>query len=482
MSETPVLIGLSSFQEKGSFDDLNEALHLMDHAAKDAIDDCGNPEIIHYIDEIRVPKGFWKYRDPGRWIALNNNINSSAKTYVTKIGVLQQNLINSVCQNIQKGKINAGLIIGAEARYKRLRAQIEQKEFNETPLLENPTVYQKADDVLYLDEEFNHLGGMAVGYYAIIETAIRKYLNNSPKDHDKKISELYSKFSKIAAKNNEGWISDDLSSKDIATPSKKNPLLAYPYNKYHCTSWNVNQTAALIICSSNLADKLQIAEEKRIYPLVSFENNHMIPILQRPKLYESQGLSLGFKKMKKYLEETNEKIEAMDLYSCFPSAVEMFQKELDNSECFPTITGGMSFAGGPLNSYVLQSTAQLLKAIRKNEFSCGLITGVSGMFTKQSGCIWSKNKAKPYLNFDVTQEIIDKEIPVPISQNRIGVASIVGYTVLPTDNNMLTAVVYAEDKSGRKILKSLDKSFIQSLMEEEWVGKELHFENGFVVL
>ena len=155
MSETPVLIGLSSFQEKGSFDDLNEALHLMDHAAKDAIDDCGNPEIINYIDEIRVPKGFWKYRDPGRWIALNNSINSSAKTYVTKIGVLQQNLINSVCQNIQKGKINAGLIIGAEARYKRLRAQIEQKEFNETPLLENPTVYQKADDVLYLDEEFN---------------------------------------------------------------------------------------------------------------------------------------------------------------------------------------------------------------------------------------------------------------------------------------------------------------------------------------
>ena len=47
---------------------------------------------------------------------------------------------------------------------------------------------------------------------------------------------------------------------------------------------------------------------------------------------------------------------------------------------------------------------------------------------------------------------------------------------------MLTAVVYAEDKSGRKILKSLDKSFIQSLMEEEWVGKEIHFENGYVVL
>ena len=75
----PVVIGISSIQQKGSFDELDEALVLMNQATKDAIKDTTNPDIVKYIDEIQVPKGFWKYRDPGRWIAERNGI-SSVKT------------------------------------------------------------------------------------------------------------------------------------------------------------------------------------------------------------------------------------------------------------------------------------------------------------------------------------------------------------------------------------------------------------------
>jgi acetyl-CoA C-acetyltransferase len=100
----PVVIGISSIQQKGSFDELDEALVLMDLATKDAIKDTTNPDIAQYIDEIQVPKGFWKYRDPGRWIAQKNGI-SSVKTSVTKIGVLQQNLINSACAKIINNEI-----------------------------------------------------------------------------------------------------------------------------------------------------------------------------------------------------------------------------------------------------------------------------------------------------------------------------------------------------------------------------------------
>ena len=45
------------------------------------------------------PKDIGIYRDPGKWIANKNNF-SKTKTYVTKIGVLQQNLINSACKNL----------------------------------------------------------------------------------------------------------------------------------------------------------------------------------------------------------------------------------------------------------------------------------------------------------------------------------------------------------------------------------------------
>ena len=56
-----------------------------------------------------------------------------------------------------------------------------------------------------------------------------------------------------------------------------------------------------------------------------------------------------------------------------------------------TITGGMSFAGGPLNSYVLHSLAKMVSKIRKTKDSSGIVTGVSGMMTKQSYALLSSN-------------------------------------------------------------------------------------------
>ena len=125
---TPVVIGISSIQQKGSYEDLDEALTLMEKATQKAISDSGNPSIVDYIDQIQIPKGFWKYRDPGKWIAKRNGI-KSAKTTVTKIGVLQQNLINTACKDIVDGKINASLIVGGEARYKKIQALKVNKVF-----------------------------------------------------------------------------------------------------------------------------------------------------------------------------------------------------------------------------------------------------------------------------------------------------------------------------------------------------------------
>ena len=73
MKNRPVVIGIASVQQKGKFEELDEALLLMDKAVKGAIIDTGNDSIKNIIDEIRVPKGFWKYRDPGKWVAKKNN-------------------------------------------------------------------------------------------------------------------------------------------------------------------------------------------------------------------------------------------------------------------------------------------------------------------------------------------------------------------------------------------------------------------------
>ena len=118
MENNPVVIGIGDIQQKDKFKNLDEALILMDKAVKLAIKDSGNNKIIKYINEIQIPKGYWRYRDPGKWIAEQNNI-SDVKTTVSKIGILQQSLINSACKKIISGEINGSLIVGGEARYKK---------------------------------------------------------------------------------------------------------------------------------------------------------------------------------------------------------------------------------------------------------------------------------------------------------------------------------------------------------------------------
>ena len=483
MKHRSVVIGISAIQQKGDFNDLDEALVLMDKAVKEAISDSGNVLIKDHIDEIRIPKGFWKYRDPGKWIAKNNNFKITPTTYITKIGVLQQNLINEACLKIENGEINASIVLGGEARYKLLRSLIEKKDYSETELNENPDFYVKAKEDLYGDEELAELGAMAVGYYATMETSIRKNNQENVEEHKNNIALMYEEFSNIAANNKDSWLESPYSKEEILTTSQSNKMLAYPYNKLHCTSWNVNQSAALIICNEALADKLKISYEKRVYPIASSENNHMIAVQQRPKLYESVGMTYAANSINNQAMKLGLEIDAFDLYSCFPAAVKMFSKSLNlDSEIPKTITGSMPYAGGPLNSFVLHSTIKMIEKIRNSEISYGLVTGVSGMMTKQSFCIWGKNYSEQFIFDDVSEQAKNNEIPIDLSDISQGEGEIIGYTIFEESKNILKAVLYLEDEvKHRKVVSSRDKNFISLLKEEEWVGKSIKFKNGQVV-
>ena len=480
MKNRSVVIGISAIQQKGNFENLDEALHLMDKAVKEALSDSGNELVKDYIDEIRIPKGFWRYRDPGKWIARNNNFKNIPTTYVTKIGVLQQNLINEACQKIETGEINASIILGGEARFKQLRAVIEKKEYFETKLDENPDFYIKAKEDLYGDEELAELGAMAVGYYATMETAIRKNDGEGIEEHQNNIALMYEEFSKIASENKDGWLNHPYAKEDILETSKKNKMLAYPYNKLHCTSWNVNQSAAIIICSEELANELEIDNKKRVYPISSSENNHMIAIQQRPKLYESLGMTYAANSINKMIERLDIKLDAYDLYSCFPAAIKMFTKSIRlDSEIPKTVTGSMPYAGGPLNSFVIHSTVKMIQKIRALEVKYGLITGVSGMMTKQSFCVWGKEYKEHFIFDDVTERAKLDESPIELSNISEGKGEIIGYTIIEGSENAAKAVLYLDDeKKHRKVVSSMDKNFINLLMEEEWVGKILKFKDG----
>ena len=475
MTKKPVVIGLGITQQKGSYAELDEALFLMEKVAMQAINDCGNSKIKDFIDVIDIPKGFWRYRDPGKWIAEKNNF-SNAKTSVNKIGVLQQHLINNTCNKIIKGEIRAGLILGGESRAKMIAALKEGIEYKEMELSTNPDQYVKAKDDLYGEGEAEALGLMAVGYYAVMESAMRKSKNLNLKEHEDYLGSMYADFSEIASKNQYAASDKSISKDQIMLANSDNKPMAYPYNKYHCTSWNVSQASAILICEEGLADQLNISKQKRIYPMASSETNHMIALIQRPSLISSAGLKLASEKINEVVDKHSINLNLIDLYSCFPVAVQQFENVLNlNTKTSRTITGAMPFAGGPLNNYMLHATVQALLKLR-SQSGHSLITGVSGMMTKQSFCLWSSEYQMPFYHADVTKKAQQLDKPIPISNAKHGNGIVIGYTVLYEGTKPTLGVFYIEDSQGeRKVVTSEDKAVITSMREEEWIEKEISF-------
>ena len=475
MTKKPVVIGLGITQQKGSYAELDEALFLMEKVAMQAINDCGNSKIKDFIDVIDIPKGFWRYRDPGKWIAEKNNF-SNAKTSVNKIGVLQQHLINNTCNKIIKSEIRAGLILGGESRAKMIAALKEGIEYKEMELSTNPDQYVKAKDDLYGEGEAEALGLMAVGYYAVMESAMRKSKSLTLKEHEDYLGSMYADFSEIASKNQYAASDKSISKDQIMLANSDNKPMAYPYNKYHCTSWNVSQASAILICEEGLADQLNISKQKRIYPMASSETNHMIALIQRPSLISSAGLELASEKINEVIDKHSINLNLIDLYSCFPVAVQQFENVLNlNTKTSRTITGAMPFAGGPLNNYMLHATVQALLKLR-SESGHSLITGVSGMMTKQSFCLWSSEYQMPFYHADVTKKAQQLDKPIPISNAKHGNGIVIGYTVLYEGTKPTLGVFYIEDSQGeRKVVTSEDKAVITSMREEEWIEKEISF-------
>jgi len=482
MTNRPVLVGIGSLQQKGSFAELDEALILMEKVTLEAIEDTQAPAIKNFIDEIQIPKGYWAYRDPGKWIAEKHGF-AKATTSVTKIGVLQQNLINTACKKIKNGEIRASLIVGGEARFKKIQALKEGLDFEEMQLTVNPDHYVKAKEDLYVPQELDALGMMAVGYYAIIESALRYKSKRSIKEHEKFLGDLYERFSEIAYQNPHAWNQKIFTSEEIQNPSPKNQRIAYPYNKLHNSSWNVNQASALILTSEEIANKLNVPSSQRVYPLVSSETNHMISVIQRPDITNPIGLKLAVDFLLETVAKNNIEPSLYELYSCFPVAVQLFSESLSvQDDVDKTITGGMPFAGGPLNNYMLHATAQMLLKIRKNKKDIGLITGVSGMMTKQALAIWGKDCVMDFQSMDVTNQAKKLEVPVPMSALQEGKARVIGCTTLYEKYNPIRAVFYAEDSQGyRLVLTSNEEEIIKQVEEEECVGQKIKFSNKQLV-
>jgi len=126
---------------------------------------------------------------------------------------------------------------------------------------------------------------------------------------------------------------------------------------------------------------------------------------------------------------------AFDLYSCFPSAVEIACQELGLSEDDPrdfTLTGGLPYFGGPGNNYVMHSIAEMVEWARVNRGKFGLVTANGNYVTKHAVGIYSTTPiAREWRREDpaILQREVDALPKAPFTETPEGDAVIESYAV-----------------------------------------------------
>ena len=208
----------------------------------------------------------------------------------------------------------------------------------------------------------------------------------------------------------------------------------------------------------------------------------MIPTLQRQNLTRYIGMEKAANFIIDICKKNNIDVDFYDFYSCFPVAVQMFAESLNVKNIFNvSITGGMPFCGGPLNSFVLHSTAKIISEIRKKKESAGIVTGVSGMMTKQSYALWSNNSYIDFTHKDFTDEAQLNDKPIDISDLKHGEGKIIGYTIIKNKNTPKAIMFLNTNDKKRKLITSNDINVIHSMEREEWVGKIIKFKKNQLV-
>ena len=82
--------------------------------------------------------------------------------------------------------------------------------------------------------------------------------------------------------------------------------------------------------------------------------------------------------------------DAIELYSCFPCVPKMARRTLGlGPDVQPTVTGGLTFFGAPLNTYMTHAACAMVRKLRGGA-KLGLLYGQGGFVTKHHALVLSR--------------------------------------------------------------------------------------------
>lgn len=484
---TPVIVGVAQAKQRPDDPaDALEAVALMEQVVRAAAADAGSPDLVRRLDYIGVVQGAWRYSDPGRLLATALGAENATTALSANGGNTPQSYLNALAARIVAGQLDRAVFVGAEtiwSRRRQRRAGLEIKATKQEGV--EPDESFQTDVPMTTDFETSRGMEQPVNFYPVFDSAIRASRGETIEQHRDRLAALWATFNERAVANEYAWFRTPMTPEEIREPSPTNRMVGFPYTKSMNSNWDLDQAAAVLVCSVEAAEAAGIDRDQWIFPWAGTDAHDTYAVSERRDLHSSPAITEAGRRLYEMAAVGPDDVKHIDLYSCFPSAVQVGAESLGFGEDrLLTQTGGLTFAGGPLNNYVTHSIATMVDVLRRDPGSLGLVSANGGFLTKHAIGLYSTEPgANPFQTEDV-QEVVDRIPATPVEADHTGAVTVEAYTVMHgPEGPEVGLCALTTPSGGRTWGKVTDLAAAQEMTTSEAIGLPGHLdEDGVLVL
>ncbi|WP_315832145.1 acetyl-CoA acetyltransferase [Bradyrhizobium prioriisuperbiae] len=452
-----------------------EPLALMAAALQNAERDAG-ASLLARIDSLDVVNFVsWRYHTPEQLLCRRLGIAPARAVYGPVGGESPVRYLHEAALRIARGESQVGAICGAEAQSTVAKAEKAGFDLPWTPYAHDaPAPVRGAS--------YQHPMSVKLGVarpmtaYPFYDAASATHWGQAPREALRESGELWARYAATAADNPSAWIRRAVSADTIATPSPDNRLIAWPYTKLMVANPTVNQGAAILITSLKAAREAAIPDSKMIHVWGSAWAIEPRDFLNRDQFHRSDCQDAVLETAMDIAGGDGKAFDALELYSCFPCVPKMARRTLGlGADVQPTVTGGLTFFGAPLNNYMTHAACAMVRRLRGGA-KLGLLYGQGEYVTKHHALVLSSQPSRQPLAQDASvQATADRRRgPVPaVVTEASGTGTVETFTVIyqrtgevqhgvvilrTADGSRTLARVCADDTRTLARLTDLDRS------------------------
>lgn len=434
----PVIVGIGEICDRPTrLENAREPVALMADALKNAEADSGAPLLADAQSIELIGLVSWRYANPVKLLCEKLGISPVRQINASMGGETPVRLIHEAALRILSGETSTSLIVGGEAMNAVSKAMKTKTPLPWTPMVSRDEAVRFGNDRIERSPIAKKLGiNDPAAMYPLYEVAMQAERGISPAEGNEESAELWARYAAVAANNPHAWIRTKPSAKDIATPSDHNRMVNWPYTKLMMANPTVNQSAALIVTSLQKARELGVAEQKVIYIWGGGNAAESDDFLQRSGYSNSAAQEAVLDTAINLVGGSAKAFTKLELYSCFPVVPKMALAHLglNSSDISPTVAGGLTFFGGPLNNYMSHACCAMVSALRAAPGELGLLYGQGGFVNKHHSLVLSTKPPAAALtaSFSVqdSADLNRTAPPLLAPDDYQGPATIETYTVL----------------------------------------------------